>query len=147
MRKIAFILANLLTKTFKQNHRFRFFAFYFLQMLISQSIQLFIILSVGWSFGIVKYILITFLFFYISKFIFGGYHASSFEACTVMSSILILVPSFISSYNLTLGTSLIVFMNFLASIKYGENKLNQISGKIDSQFKKLKRREGYGFKK
>lgn len=141
MRKIAFIIANLLMKMFKRNHRFRFFAFYFLQMIISQSIQLIIIFTIGVIFGIVKSILITFLFFYISKLIFGGYHASSFEACTIMSSIIIIIPSCITSVNIYFGVLTIILINFLASTNYGENKLNKISDKIDLAFKKFKRRD------
>lgn len=141
MRKLAFIIANSLTKLFKQNHRFRFLAFYILQMAISQSTQLIIIFSIGVFLGIVKYILITFLFFYISKLIFGGYHASSFEACTIMSSIIIIIPSYIASLNIFIGVFSIILLNFLASTSHGEHKLNKISGKIDLVFKKLRRRE------
>lgn len=140
MRKVAFIIANTLMKILNKNHNFRFIVFYFAQIIISQSLQFLLMVSIGYILNILPYVLLTMLSFFTIRQFFIPYHAFGFTSCTIIST------------SFTIGISLIGASTnyiFIPMITYcwiwymdtvvGKQSLDYISRTIEHLYKKFKK--------
>lgn len=140
MRKTSYIIAYWITKLLKENHRFRFVTFYFTQIILTQTFQMSLYLFLAHKMGLLLNFLIIMFTYFISRKFTKHYHATSFEACTIISGTLLLGSTYISSISsIYLGMILAILFNIYSSTINGENQLNKISIAIDKNNKKIKK--------
>jgi len=135
MRKLSFILANIICHKEHTSHLERHGYYYVLLIFISQLGAIGLILALSFLLHLLKYTFMILITFIALRIKFNTYHAKRMKTCTIYSTVLLLSTSLLAKLlsckcnyiiiSVTLATGLIIITNSKAGIKI-LNKIEKI---------------------
>lgn len=132
--KLCYILTKLICKIKKEPHSKRYLYYYYLQIIISQSFEVALILATSFLLNCFKETILIMIVFILLRSKLQGFHCHRQNNCIVFSEIILITISIISKYITQYWylNSIIITFCFVLFVhtKFGEYLFKQIDKKI-----------------
>lgn len=131
----------MLTVIMHKSHAFRFEVYYWLQIIVSQTLQIGSIIIVSILLNMINEMLIIFFIYSILKFKFKfiEWHATSFEACYILGVPYLTITIALFKY-INIFVSILFLLTYGTLIRVYHNEFTIASKKIDLFIKNIKKR-------